>query len=65
MNFLSSFFCTKPLGEVKYYQTRSKKWRWKVANLDGKTIVNPIKSFHTRSEAVQSFLDAQAIVESI
>lgn len=65
MSFLSKFFGTEPLGEVKYYQTRSKKWRWKVANLDGKTIVNPIKSFHTRSEAVQSFLDAQAIVESI
>lgn len=65
MNFLSNFFGTKPLGEVKYYQTKNKKWRWKVANMEGKTIANPIEGFHTRAEAVQSFLDAQAIVESI
>ncbi len=65
MRFWPKFFGTEPLGEVKYYQTRSKKYRWKVVNEDGRTIVNPIRSFHTRAEAVQSFLDAQAIVESI
>lgn len=65
MSFLSNLFGSDPLGEVKYYQTKNKKWRWKVVNSEGNTIVNPIKSFHTRSEAVQSFLDVQGIVESI
>ncbi len=65
MSFLSNLFGSDPLGEVKYYQTKNKKWRWKVVNTEGKTIVNPIKNFLTRSEAVQSFLNVQGIVESI
>lgn len=55
----------EPLGEVVYYQAKSRKWRWKVVNEDGKTVVNPIRSFHTRDEAVQSFYDAQAIMDSL
>jgi len=53
------------LGHVKFYQTKSKKWRWKVTDAGGAVIVNPIKSFGTLTEAHRSFDDARAIMESI
>lgn len=66
MNFLAKFFgICEPLGKVVYYRTKSKKWRWKVVNEDNKTVVNPIRSFHTEAEAQQSFCDAQDIMNSI
>lgn len=55
----------EPIGEVKYYKTKSKKWRWKVVDTDGKTVANPIKSYPSKIQAEQSFYDAQAIFESL
>lgn len=54
-----------PLGTLKLYQTKSNKWRWKVLDADGKTIVNPIKSFKTGAEARKSFDETRAIIESV
>ncbi len=66
MSFLSRFLgFSDPLGKVIYYRTKSKKWRWKVVNEDDKTVVNPIRSFHTQAEAEQSFCDVQDIMDSI
>ncbi len=66
MSFISDFFGFKePLGEVVYYRTKSRKWRWKVVNKNGVTVVNPIKGFHTRIEAENSFYEVQDILDSI
>lgn len=55
----------KTLGEVVYYQAKSKKWRWKVVNTNGRTVVNPIRNFPTQSAAQQSFYAVQNIMDSL
>ncbi|MEE9223029.1 MAG: hypothetical protein V3V40_06190 [Nitrosomonadaceae bacterium] len=66
MNFFAKMFgFSEPLGKVVYYQTRSQKWRWKVVNANGKTVVNPIKSFPTQIAAQRSFYDVQDIMDSL
>ncbi len=63
---LSAFFgFAEPRGKVVYYRTKSKKWRWKVVNENGNTVVNPIRSYHTQAEAEQSFCDVQDVMDSI
>ena len=53
------------IGSIKYYQTRSKKWRYKVVDLDGNTLINPIKGFATLSDAEGSFAHVRAVIESL
>lgn len=66
MDFLLGFFnSTEPLGEVKYCQLNSRKWKWKVIGPSGSVISRSNTSYYCRAEAVQSFLDMQDIVKTI
>ncbi len=66
MSFLSMIFGKKePLGKVEVYQTKSKKWRWKVANSEGRVVANPIKSYASRSQALRSFREAKDVIGSV